>query len=82
MFKFHRLAFEITTNWQKAGTFDVKQLRPWLGKHGRKDAHDLFPNLEKVIYVPLTVKHNTHRDVPDATAHEGELECVPRESGE
>jgi hypothetical protein len=82
MIKFHRLAFEITTNWQRAGTFDVKQPRPWLGKHGRKDSHDLFPTLEKVIYVPLTAKHNTHRDVPDATAHEGELEFVPRESGE
>jgi len=82
MLKFHRLAFEITTNWQRAGTFDVKQPRPWLGKHGGKDAHELFPNLEKVINVPLTAKHNTHRDVPDATAHEGELEFVPRESGE
>jgi hypothetical protein len=82
MLKFHRLALEITTNWQRAGTFDVKQPRPWLGKHGGKDAHELFPNLEKVIYVPLTAKHNTHRDVPDATAHEGELEFAPRESGE
>jgi hypothetical protein len=32
--------------------------------------------------VPLTAKHNTQRDVPDAAAHGGELELVPRESGE
>ncbi|KAN0112307.1 hypothetical protein V8E51_005258 [Hyaloscypha variabilis] len=82
--EFRELALEVRTNWQWGRwIMDYWHLYPWQGCPATKTAHQVFPKLEKMIYIPLISSHLKSKtyDIPVARAHIGELKFVPRESG-
>ena len=73
--EFRTLALETETNWQWGRwSMDGGGMCPWLPVGGKTTTlRQIFPNIEKVVYVPL-IKGS-------ANEHDGELEFVGEESG-
>jgi hypothetical protein len=84
-FEIHQLALEVRTNWQY-GRYKVEDwhLFPWQRPfpHASTTTAQVFPKLEKIIYVPCIAGHYKYK-YPHSLArmHVGELEFVPRQSG-
>jgi len=77
------LALEVRTNFQW-GRYLISDwhLYPWQGYPATKTAHQVFPKLEKMIYVPCIGPRYKYKYCDShARAHIGELEFVPRQSG-